>query len=192
MTKAESFLWINNSHNRFLDFFMPPVTFLGDGIFAVIISILMILYKIRYSIFLFLSYLLSGLFVQLLKRLIFSDFLRPVAYFRELGIEIYTLPGIEIPNHYSFPSGHTATAFALYLGISFFVRSWYWKLALLILAMIAGFSRIYLAMHFPVDVIAGSLIGVLVTFILFNWISGWKKDWLDVSLPSIIFKQAKK
>jgi membrane-associated phospholipid phosphatase len=119
---------------------------------------------------------------------VFPEYLRPVAYFRELGVDIYTIAGLDIPLHYSFPSGHSASAFAIFVGISFLVKLWYWKVILLLIAIIAGFSRIYLAMHFPVDVIAGSLVGVLTTFICFIWISGWKKQWLDVSLATRILK----
>ncbi len=187
-TKTESFLEINKLHNNFLDSIMPVITFLGDGLFAVIVGLSFLLYRVRYSIFLLLSFSLSGLLVQFLKKVVFSDYLRPVAYFNELGIDIYTIQGLDIPLRYSFPSGHSTTAFALFVGISFFAREWYWKMILLLPAILVGFSRVYLAMHFPVDVIAGSLLGVLVTFICFIWISGWKKQWLDVSLSSKIRK----
>ncbi|MGC9341470.1 MAG: phosphatase PAP2 family protein, partial [Bacteroidales bacterium] len=105
---------------------------------------------------------------------------------------IHTIEGIDLPLRYSFPSGHSATAFALFIGISFLVKSWFLKLILLLIAIIVGFSRVYIAVHFPVDVIAGSLIGVLISFVCFIWVSGWKKEWLDISLGSRIVKKKAK
>lgn len=188
-TRVENFLLINNMHSPLLDRLMPVVTYLGDGFVAVIIALAFLLYRIRFSLFLMISWALSGITVQILKRFVFPDRPRPLAYFNELGIDIHIIEGLDIPLRYSFPSGHSTSAFAIFIGISFLVKPWYYKLVLLLLAVIAGFSRIYLAVHFPVDVIAGSLIGVLFSFICFIWISGWKKGWLDISLGSKIFKK---
>lgn len=188
-TRAEGFLLINRLHSDFFDTIMPVITYLGDGLVAALIALLFVFYKIRYAVFLLLSYALSGITSQLMKRLVFHDSPRPLAYFNNLGIDIYTLDNIDIPMRYSFPSGHATTAFALFIGITFLVKSWYLKLIFLLLAAMVGFSRVYLAMHFPVDVIAGSLLGVLFSYICFIWVSGWKKDWLDVSLSSRIIKQ---
>jgi membrane-associated phospholipid phosphatase len=188
-SRVENFLLINNLNSDLLDSLMPVITYLGDGVVAVIIGLGFMLYRIRFSIFLLISWASSGIMTQIFKRLIFPDRPRPLAFFNELGIDIHTIEGMDIPLRYSFPSGHTASAFAIFIGISFLIKSWYWKLILLLLAVIVGFSRVYIAVHFPVDVIAGSLLGVLFSFISFIWVSGWKKDWLDISLGSKIFKK---
>ena len=190
--QPESFLIINRIHCNFLDKVMPYFTLLGDGITIVLLSLLFSLLSVRYSIFLLMGYATSGIAVQLLKRFVFADRLRPLAYFRDTGMEIYTIPGLDIPLKHSFPSGHTASAFAFFVGLSFIVRNKYLKLALLLIAVIIGFSRVYVAAHFPVDVIAGSLIGVLAAYICFIWILRWKKSWLDVSLKAIILKAFRK
>lgn len=186
--KAESFLILNSFHSPFLDTVMPYITFLGDGFFAAIVALFFLFYRVRHGIYLGLSFIFSGIIVQMLKRLVFEDKLRPVAYFNELAIDIYTIPGYDTPMMFSFPSGHSTTAFACFIGISFLVRQWYLKLILLLVAVLVGYSRVYIAVHFPVDVIAGSLIGVLSSFIFYNWVFQWKKPWLDVSLSSKIIK----
>ncbi|MBK03733.1 MAG: phosphoesterase [Deltaproteobacteria bacterium] len=64
------------------------------------------------------------------------------------------------PDEYSFPSGHTTTAFAVgaaMLGEGAFLGS-----LLLTAAGLIGFSRVYLRAHYPLDVIAGSFLGILI------------------------------
>ena len=64
---------------------------------------------------------------------------------------------------HSFPSGHTAAAFAAAFAL-FLYHKKAGSLAL-ILAFLMGFSRLYLFVHFPSDVIAGALLGLIFGFI---------------------------
>lgn len=57
----------------------------------------------------------------------------------------------------SFPSGHTAASFAAATAIYAINRNW--GIAAYILATVMGFSRLYLGVHFPTDVLAGALVG---------------------------------
>jgi membrane-associated phospholipid phosphatase len=86
---------------------------------------------------------------------------------------------------HSFPSGHTASAFALFIGMAFFTQNKYLKAVCLLLALGVGYSRVYLALHFPEDVLAGSLIGVLCALLLYQWVAGWKKDAPDMGLINL-------
>jgi membrane-associated phospholipid phosphatase len=65
---------------------------------------------------------------------------------------------IATPSSSSFPSGHAATAFGAATALALLHRRLRWP-ALALAALIA-FSRVYLGVHYPLDVIAGSLIGV--------------------------------
>lgn len=64
------------------------------------------------------------------------------------------------PVDYSFPSGHTAAAFAATTAL-FFDRKKYLWIPALILAVLTGFSRLYLYVHYPTDVLGGIIIGIL-------------------------------
>ncbi len=67
---------------------------------------------------------------------------------------------IAVPQDYSFPSGHTMASFAAATVL------WHWNrkagLATYLLAGMIAFSRLYLFVHFPSDVLAGALLGCLV------------------------------
>jgi membrane-associated phospholipid phosphatase len=62
---------------------------------------------------------------------------------------------------HSFPSGHTTTAFTMALIMAHMINKKFWSLILPALALLAGYSRVYLAQHFPTDVLAGMCIGIV-------------------------------
>jgi undecaprenyl-diphosphatase len=65
---------------------------------------------------------------------------------------------------HSFPSGHTATSFACATVLSAFAPRW--RVPFFLLATLIGLSRVYNAMHYPTDVLAGALLGVLTALLL--------------------------
>jgi len=186
--KSESFLKLYSFHNDFLNSLMQVITYFGDGVVALIIAFVFIFYRLRISIFLLLSGIASGLIAQLMKRFIFSDELRPLGFFRNLGMDIYQIPGFDMHIHHSFPSGHTATAFAVFFGLALFAKKSWQKISLLSIAAIAGYSRIYLGQHFLTDVVAGSVIGVFTSITFFYFVNNWKSKWLNLSIQSLLFK----
>ena len=68
---------------------------------------------------------------------------------------------------YSFPSGHSTTAFALFFIFGFFVKNKKWQILFFILALSTAISRMYLLQHFFIDVYFGSILGVLIATIVF-------------------------
>ena len=63
------------------------------------------------------------------------------------------------PGDYSFPSGHTAAAFAFAFALAPVGKKW--TAAAVALGCVMGFSRMYLTVHFPTDVLCGALVGAL-------------------------------
>lgn len=71
--------------------------------------------------------------------------------------------GIELivskPTDYSFPSGHSSASFAAAAAI--FAHKKKWGTGALVLAALIAFSRLYLYVHFPTDVLCGTVLGCL-------------------------------
>lgn len=66
---------------------------------------------------------------------------------------------VKNPASYSFPSGHTGSSFAA--ATALFLCNKKWGVPALVLAFIIGISRMYLFVHFPTDVIAGAVLGII-------------------------------
>jgi undecaprenyl-diphosphatase len=73
-------------------------------------------------------------------------------------------PLVTIPHSHSFPSGHTATAFAGATALSFFYPRG--APAFFVLAAAIAYSRLYVGVHFPLDVAGGVVIGVATALLL--------------------------
>lgn len=64
-------------------------------------------------------------------------------------------------HNYSFPSGHTQTAFLMATVLSAYI-AWRYRMALYLLAAAVGLSRLYLGLHYFTDAVAGSAVGILL------------------------------
>ena len=158
--KSNSFFVLNSFHHPVLDYFFILFTNLGDGIMALIICSLALLFyrKKIYALSLLYAFIISGLLAQLLKRMV--DAPRPKLYFAN-GEFTQFIEGIKIATQHSFPSGHTATAFAIATVIMIVMKSRKWQLQILAITTLVGYSRIYLGQHFLLDVLVGAIIGCL-------------------------------
>ncbi|MDQ5820829.1 MAG: phosphatase PAP2 family protein [Actinomycetota bacterium] len=78
-------------------------------------------------------------------------------------------PLVRVPTDYSFPSGHTATSFAAALILARAVprRAWLFYA----LAAAIGFSRIYVGVHYPLDILGGAVLGLLVATALLRLVA---------------------
>ena len=142
--------------NSFLDAIMPYITRLGSvGILWIVIALILICTKryrhigITMGVALFLGAMVGNVLIKPL-----------IARARPSHVDPEMLRLISNPTSYSFPSGHTLSSFAAATSI-FIYKKGVGTLALLMAALIA-YSRIYLFVHYPTDLLVGMLIGVSV------------------------------
>ena len=69
----------------------------------------------------------------------------------------------------SFPSGHTADAFAFAAAVSLRYRKWFIVAGMLLWASLVGYTRMALGVHFPSDVLAGAIIGILCAYFAYRY-----------------------
>jgi membrane-associated phospholipid phosphatase len=164
---AELFLILNAKRALWADYFFTATDLLGEGYGQLILAVLFFFTGKRYwALLLAITYSFSGLVSQFLKKVVFTEALRPVAYFREYGITPQTMPWVQMREYNSFPSGHTITCFSLFCCLAFFYRKPVIGFIFFLAAVVSSYSRIYAGQHFPIDVYAGAIIGVLCNLIV--------------------------
>ena len=183
--KIDIHIFINSHHSPFFDFFFKYWTFIGDGIFVTIVVILLLFIKYKYAIITGASVILTGISIQILKHTVFSGNLRPVLYFKTYykgDYILHTVAGAEPASFFSFPSGHTAAAFALFFSLTVFVKNKYLKFLFFIFAVLVAYSRIYLSWHFLSDALAGAVTGVLISSVSCLVINRYNKNFFEKSV----------
>jgi undecaprenyl-diphosphatase len=171
LSKATCFMALNPVHTPALALVFNMFTFLGDGTFIIALVILIIVAAKRHrrlAYLIIISYLLSGIAAQLLKTFIPAP--RPAVFFHEHHINYYldTFAHSRI-GWRSFPSGHSASAFALAAVLSLYTRRKTVCVLSIAIALCTAYSRIYLGHHFLTDVLGGSATGVLCAVLSFLW-----------------------
>lgn len=158
--KEESFFLINGNHNSYSDFFFKYMTYAGDGWMWLAVLIFSVLFKKKYIPAVLAAIIISTLLSQFLKRVIFPEDLRPITFLSD-QFPIHLVDSVRMNRLYSFPSGHTVAAFTIALLLAHMINKRFWSIVLPIIAMLVGYSRVYLAQHFLTDVLAGICIGFL-------------------------------
>lgn len=151
------FYFVNQSiHNAVFNVVMPIISYAGEnGLIWLVVAVLLYLFgpKPRRTVFLmllalFFSFLLGE---EILKHI----FQRPRPFLSLEGVNLL----VTMPGSFSFPSGHAANAFASSLVVARKIPRLAWPVLLLALTM--AFSRVYVGVHYPLDVLGGVLVGIL-------------------------------
>jgi membrane-associated phospholipid phosphatase len=158
--KNNFFLLLNGDLGKTADHFFSFFSYLGDGLLWIPLIVYFIYKEGKKLLPLLIgSFALTTAFTQACKYLIVPDELRPTAAITNAFI--HTVQGVTVHITASFPSGHTATAFVFYLIFCLVFENKLWLFAGLLYALTVGYSRVYLAQHFPFDVAAGILVAIV-------------------------------
>lgn len=176
-SKRDIHLCINGYHNVFADYFFYVMTYVGDGVTGIVIGLFIFYWKgWRAGTAAGLSMVLAAAVTQTLKHTIFSGEPRPKVYFESIHEQLRFVPWVENYLFNSFPSGHSTQAFAMCFSLAILLNRNWAKAGMLLLAVLIGFSRMYLSQHFMRDVFFGSLIGTTVTLLVFYFYQRISKD----------------
>ncbi|MBQ9901713.1 MAG: phosphatase PAP2 family protein [Clostridia bacterium] len=165
---------VNHSvRNPFLDSVMPYITKLGDkGIFWIALAVILLIPKktrktgAAMGIAMLLGVIIgNGILKNLVARTRPFDLANPVVSRSRLLIDP--------PTDYSFPSGHTLASFEAATAI--YKDHTLYGFAVFLLALLIAFSRIYLQVHYPSDVLGGAILGFLLG-LLGSTIVRWMSD----------------
>jgi membrane-associated phospholipid phosphatase len=167
--KEDLFLLLNLNLGVIADVFFHYITYLGDGIMWAPLTILVFIYRRKFLPLALAAIIISTLIVQTSKHYIFNKEVRPTNNISINKTAIHTVEGVELHGNNSFPSGHNTTIFSIYLIACLLINKRYFWLAGFFIALITGYSRIYLAQHYPLDAGAG-MIAAVITLYLSNLI----------------------
>ena len=158
--RIDQLLLINGANNAFADIVFQGLTSIAEVVLPILLLVYLIRFQKAYALPYVYSYALSTGLIQVLKHFVFSEALRPLAYFASSGVKWHLVEGLPIHSYNSMPSGHTGAAFFMFFWVAVLLRRWHWGLFAGIIAVGVAYSRVYLFQHFPVDTLVGAAIGV--------------------------------
>jgi membrane-associated phospholipid phosphatase len=171
--KIESHLLLNSYHTKWLDTFFRYFTQIGGWVPCAVAGILLLFRKWRVATIILVGQLVATLITSPIKRIFRAP--RPSIVLSELGIDFPIIEGVDLHSTLSFPSGHTSAVFSFCFALAIFCPKWWQKILCLLIAILGGYSRIYLSQHFIEDVLAGSVIGIISVLILIPLVNKLKE-----------------
>ena len=151
---------------EWLSLILKPITHLGDkGLFWIILGIILLIPKRTRRA------AAMAIFAMGLGAALSQVWIKPaVARIRPYELyEVYSLVG-PVPE-YSFPSGHACSSFCSALVYLKTLDRPYGMLTVILAALIA-FSRVYVGVHYPTDILGGFLISVLSSVVILTLFNG--------------------
>lgn len=157
------------------------ITHLGDGLMLIPLLIITLFVRYYWTLVLVGSSLFTLALSQGLKRTIFNGWPRPIKYFEDT-IQLNIVEGVKLHEYFTFPSGHTITAFVVFYLLSLIFTKRTLGFLFFILALFVGISRVYIMQHFFLDIYFGSVLGIFAVIIPKYIIDRFfNKNWLERS-----------
>lgn len=147
-------------------FFVTYTTTSNHGEIWIVVTLLLLIFpKTRKAGALgLLSLLLCFLVNDYILKVLFAR-ARPFALIDALE------PLVKLPTDPSFPSGHSNASFAAAFGAARGLSQKWLRTILITMAFLMAFSRLYVGVHYPTDVLAGSLVGFTGSWLVWHFLS---------------------
>lgn len=190
--KGELHLLLCDHHTPARDIFYRYYTQVAEWFPYVVCVCLLLFGRIGNGVFASAAMIGSALTTQLFKYIVNAP--RPLKWFEihHPDIQLPLTPGVDVHSWFSFPSGHTTSFFALAFVVCILLTSHHRiprfpraivQIVLFVLAVLGGYSRIYLSQHFSADVFAGIVVGILLTIVCYAIFNRYEdKKWYNYRL----------
>jgi membrane-associated phospholipid phosphatase len=159
-------LFFDRHHTPLRDDIFVFLTGLAEWQSLTLIALVLLLTRLKYFFIYMIDISIVGIVVMTLKLAVFPERVRPAIFFGSHQA-LHFVPGLRILTENSFPSGHTTVAFAAFFLLAIFIKRTSASMALLAMSLLVGISRMYLLQHFWIDVYFGSLLGILITLLVY-------------------------
>ncbi|MFT5725329.1 MAG: membrane-associated phospholipid phosphatase [Bacteroidia bacterium] len=184
--KGDTILYLNNWYNSFTVPVFSFFTRMGEAAGFLVPFLYFLIFKpVKFQ----LGHLLVGLttliLVYFFKHVVYPDSIRPIVFFEQLNIDLLNRSDITLNRKFSFPSGHTAAGFAYFFYAALCADKRVFTMVFFSTALLIGVSRIFLAQHFVLDVLAGSTLGVAIATVVYFYViykSSFSSPFLDKKL----------
>ena len=175
---SKLFLYLNNLGTSKFDIFWISLSKIEANILMYLFLILLLFYiqKIRPKlIYIFYLFFVIALMIAITDQgaNIFKDsFQRLRPCYNESIIDSLRLVKENCGGKYGFFSAHASNSFslAIFFGLLFINRISYIIMITIVYASLISYSRIYLGVHYPIDIIFGSFFGIFVGFVMYSFV----------------------
>jgi membrane-associated phospholipid phosphatase len=179
--KGDVVLWLDVHHTPLLDIFFKYATRMGEGLVVIALIGFVGLYRFRHFVYGALAMGVSTGIIQSLKHFVFPHMDRPKVVLA--AMDLHFVEGVHVNSHFSFPSGHSASAFTLFTVMALSTKNKALGVLWFFLALFVAGSRMYLKQHFFMDIYTGGIIGFVTAVVFYLVIQRYQnKEWANKRL----------
>lgn len=165
----ELLLLCNSVHTSWLDNFFWMISARWLNIFVAIPFIIILIHRRAKleAVIIILALALTVLLCDQIASSVFKPIFHRLRPTHEPSLTVYTVNGYT-GGRYGFISSHAANAFGVAVLLLHIFRNKYFSITILSWAAIVGFSRIFLGVHYPGDVICGAVVGIIIGYAVYR------------------------